>query len=74
LLYYATPDALSRPNLTEDQVYELFNNNIRTTPKLIVDSSVLNYIIINFDNFIPNSTNPEFRDNVIIFDIVCHFD
>jgi hypothetical protein len=43
-------------------------------PKLIVDGTVLNYIIINFDNFTANSTNPEYRDNVIEFDIVCHFD
>jgi hypothetical protein len=34
----------------------------------------LNYIIISFDNFIPNRENPEFRDNVISFDIFCHFD
>ena len=27
-----------------------------------------------FDNFIPNRTNPEFRGNVIEFDIICHFD
>ena len=74
LLYYTTPDALNRPNLTEDEVYELFSNNIKTTPQLLIDGSVLNYIIISFDNFIPNATNPEFRDNVIIFDIVCHFD
>jgi hypothetical protein len=38
-----------------------------------VDGSVLNYIIISFDKFAP-SKNPEFRDNVIEFDIVCHFD
>jgi hypothetical protein len=43
-------------------------------PKLFVDGSVLNYIIISFDNFSSNHTNPEFRDNVIEFDIICHFD
>jgi hypothetical protein len=42
-------------------------------PKLYVDGSVLNYILINFDNFTP-SENPEFRDNTIQFHIVCHFD
>jgi hypothetical protein len=41
---------------------------------LSIDGSVLNYIIISFDNFIPNGTNPEFRDNIIEFDIICHFD
>ena len=29
--------------------------------------------IIQFDNFAP-SANPEFRDNTIEFDIICHFD
>ena len=43
-------------------------------PKLYVDKSVLNYIVISFDNFIPNDTNPEFRNNRLEFDIVCHFD
>ena len=43
-------------------------------PKLYVDKDVLNYIIVSFDNFTPNMTNPEFRDNVISFDIICHFD
>ena len=31
-------------------------------------------MIISFDNFTPNATNPEFRDNIISFDIICHFD
>ena len=42
-------------------------------PKLYVDKSVLNYIIISFDNF-TQSANPEFRDNIVEFDIICHFD
>lgn len=74
LLYYTTPDALKRPNLTVEQSNELFGNNIKIVPKLTVDNNVLNYIIVNFDNFTPNANNPEFRDNVIEIDIVCHFD
>lgn len=74
LLYYNTKDCLRRPNLSEDQSYALFGKNVRLVPKLLVDSEELTYIIINFDNYIPNPTNPEFRDNVIEFDIVCHFD
>lgn len=73
LLYYTSKDALNRPNLNEDQSLELIQNNIKIVPKLYVDGSVLNYIIINFDKFIP-SENPEFRDNTIEFDIICHFD
>lgn len=29
------------------------------------------YIIISFDNFMPNAKNPEFRDCSVIIDIVC---
>ena len=74
LLYYTTPDAIDKPNLDDEQMIQLFKKNIKLIPKLYVDGSVLNYIIINLDNFIPNDTNPEFRDNIIEFDIVCHYD
>lgn len=74
MLHYTTKDCLSKPNLTEDQSLELFGKNIKLVPKLIVDGSVLNYIIVSFDNFSVNPTNPEFRDNLIEFDIICHFD
>ena len=74
LLYYTTKDAMKRPNLTQEQTLELFGKNVKLVPKLYVDGSVLNYIIISFDNFTPNATNPEFRDNIIEFDIICHFD
>jgi hypothetical protein len=73
LLHYTTRDALKRKNLTEDESLELFGKNIKLVPKLEVDKDVLNYMIISFDNFTP-SGNPEFRDNVIEFDIICHFD
>ena len=74
LLYYTSKDCLSRPKLTEDETLSMFGKNIKQIPKLYVDGSVLNYIIISFDNFTPNGTNPEFRDNIIEFDIICHFD
>ena len=73
LLFYTTKDALNRKNLTEDETISLFGKNIKIVPKLTVDNTVLNYIIISFDNFTP-SGNPEFRDNIIEFDIICHFD
>ena len=74
MLYYTTKDCLSKPNLSEDETISLFGKQIKIVPKVYVDGSVLNYIIINFDNFISNATNPEFRDNLIEFDIICHFD
>lgn len=52
----------------------LFMKNVKLVPKVKVNREVDNYIVITFDNFLDNATNPEFRDNVISFDIVCHFD
>ena len=74
MLYYTTRDCLAQPPLTEEQSLELFGKNIKIVPKLTVDGTVLNYIIISFDNFIENGSNPEFRDNIIEFDIICQFD
>ena len=74
LLHYTTKDCLDKPNLTEEESLELIGKNIKLVPKLYVDGSVNSYIIVSFDNFTPNGTNPEFRDNIIEFDIICHFD
>ena len=74
LLFYTTKNALNENNISEEQTYELFGKNIKIVPKLQIDGEVLNYIIISFDNFTPNAENPEFRDNIISFDIICHFD
>jgi hypothetical protein len=74
LLFYNSKDAISRPNISEEQSLDMFGKNIKIIPKLVVDGSVLNYINIRFDNFTPNITNTEFRDNMIEFDIICHFD
>lgn len=72
LLYYTTPDCLDKSNVPQEEVIKMFNKNIKLIPKLLIDENVLNYIIINFDVFTP-SQNPEFRDNMIEFDIICHF-
>ena len=74
MLYYTTKDCMSKPKLTEDETLDLFGKQIKIVPKLTVDGSVLNYVIISFDNFLSNRTNPEFRDNIVEFDIICHFD
>lgn len=73
LLYYTTNDALDKPNLTDEQSVSLIGKNIKNVPKLVLDKSVLNYIIVSFDNFL-ETENPEFRDNMIEFDIICHMD
>lgn len=73
LLYYQVKDPLSKPNLTEQESLSLFGQQIKIVPKLYVDKDLLTYMIISFDNFI-ESSNPQFRDNLIEFDIICHFE
>lgn len=78
LLHYDRRDCLTDsvncPNLTEDQKLDMLGKEIRIIPKLEVEGEERVYLIITFDQFTPNLTNPEFRDNIIEFDIVCHFD
>lgn len=74
MLYYTTRDCLNKPRLTEEETVSLFGNQIKIIPKLKVDKNVLNYVIINFNNFSNNALNPQFRNNIIEFDIICHFD
>ena len=74
MLFYTSRDCLDRPKLTAEETYSLFGRQIKIVPKLYVDGSILNYMIISFDNFTRNGNNPEFRDNIIEFDIICHFD
>ncbi len=49
---------------------------IKLEPKIRLPEheEVKAYIILTFDNFTPNPTNPEFRDCIVTFDIVCHTD
>lgn len=74
LLYYTTKDSLDKPFLNKEQLYEVLSKSIKTVPKLYIDGSVLCYIGISFDDFTTNATNPEFRDSIIYFNIVCHHD
>lgn len=49
---------------------------IKLEPKIEMPEheEVKAYIIISFDNFTPNETNPFYRDCTISFDIICHTD
>ena len=74
LLYYPVKDALSQPKLTSEQAIGLMNKNIVVCPRLPVEEEVESHVIITFDNFTTNANNPEYRDNIITFDILCHMD
>ena len=73
-LYYNVEEPLKEADLSPKEIKDLFGKQVRIVPKLAIDGEVLNYIIINCDNFVPNASNPEFRDNVIEIDIICHYD
>jgi len=52
----------------------MLGKQIKIVPKLRVDKPEFCYVVISFDNFTQNVTNTAFRDNIVSFDIVCHFD
>lgn len=71
LLKYPTIDALDKPNLTNEEIKGLMNKNIRIVPRIPYQDSQESVIIITFDGFIENANNPEYRDNVIMIDVLC---
>ena len=49
---------------------------IRLEPKIKLkeNEEVKSYLVISFDNFTPNASNPQFRDCIVMIDIICHTD
>lgn len=47
---------------------------IRIVPKIPMPEheEVRSYVLVSMDNFVTNATNPQFRDCIVSFDIVCH--
>lgn len=74
MLHYPTADCLQKPRLSEEETFALFGNQIKIVPQIRVDEEVQTYLLITFDDFVGNATNPEFRDSIIYFDIVCPYD
>lgn len=57
-----------------DKKLSMIDKQIRIVPKLEVSQDCPIFVIITFDNFTTNATNPEFRDCTITFDVLCHPD
>lgn len=84
LLVINTKDCLDEVNseiyrkkVSEMSLARLMNEGyVSLVPKnkMKEKEEVKSYIFISFDNFIPNPTNPYYRDCVVIFDIICHTD
>lgn len=84
LLTINTPDCL------DDMTNQVYNDKIKQTsvadlskegyvrlnPKITMgeNEEVKSYIVISFDNFRPNETNPYYRDCTVMIDILCHTD
>jgi hypothetical protein len=49
----------------------MLGNEIKIIPSIEINSELKEYLIIGFDNFVENEENPEYRDNIITFDILC---
>ena len=61
--------------LTQEEKKTILNNNVRIVPKITdLDFTEESYLVIHFNEFIPNEENPEYRDKFLIFDIICNFD
>ena len=74
LLYYNTKDCLSLPELNQEERYSLIGDQVRIVPKIDFNDEVKSHLIISFESFSENSTNPQYRDNMITIDILSHFD
>lgn len=75
LLYYTSSDALSKPDLTSEQIKSLFKNKqITNIPKVTVDDNKLSYLVITYDSFQPNIGNNFYRDHIIEIKIICHYE
>ena len=72
MLYYPEQDCLRKPQLTPAQKLSLIGTHIKLIPTFLLDEDCPNYIVVYMDQFQPNPSNPEFRDNVIRIPIICH--
>ena len=74
LLKYTQKDCLKAKDLTYEEQLSLLGDKIKIIPYIPISDECPNYILVTFNKFLPNHTNPEFRDFNIKIDIVCHPD
>lgn len=70
-------DEQYKKRLTEMTLGKMIEQGyVKLKPKLRLPEheEIKSYIIVSYDNFTPNRTNPEFRDCTINFDVLCHTD
>lgn len=72
-----TTNAAYNTLIQQTQVSDLLEQgHVRLAPRLLFNEheDVKAYIVIEFNNFMPNDENPQFRDCIIDFNIFCHTD
>ena len=74
LIYYSVSNALDQPSVPQEERMNMIGKQIKIVPKVYVDKPEFCYVLISCSSYVENLTNPEFRDNTIVFTILCHFD
>ncbi len=84
LLVINTKDCLDNKTsqVYQDKIKEMSLNKLREQgyiklePKIRFPEheEIKSYILMTFDNFTRTETNPQFRDSMVTFDIICHTD
>lgn len=75
LLWYNTRDWEKKPNVTGEQIKEMFDTKqISSVPKIKIDRADKTYLRLTYGSITRNATNPFYRDNTFGIDIVCHYD
>lgn len=75
LFRYTDTDWRNKPDLSSEDIKELFNKKqISNIPKVLFDDVNRTFLRIGFDYFTLNGTNPQYRDHTLEFKIICHFD
>lgn len=75
LLKYLSLQENREDELTEKEKKEIMKECFRIVPKVTsINETDWSYIVVNFDNFVANAENSEYRDKLLVFDIICNFD
>lgn len=61
--------------LTAKEKKEIIKKSFRTVPKITnINETDWSYIVVSFDHFTENAENPEHRDKLMVFDIICNLE
>lgn len=78
LLVVQAPDCLDRNyDMTEYSLSRLLKDdyiNLNAITRIPENDQIKTMMGIHFQNFTPNTTNPQFRDVSICIDVLCHHD